>query len=843
MTAQALHAAGAGLVIGGRRVAGSPDVAAPLLARVLEGQAPLIREDVDGSAAFAGVPVRSDGEVVGALGVVDRAPRRWTDGDVALLADLAAVVGAELERARLVDVERGPGSQPGRSGARVERARAERTAWLASERAARQLGALQKITARLSGVQTLEQVADVVTEDVVRLADLRAAALVLLDDDRVRVVREVGGPLKSPVADDEPLAQALGTRSVVLRGGTGTAEPGTAYAPLVLQGRSLGALVLGWREPGATSGETVRLLAALGDQFAQAVERARLREAEQEVRDRLEFLAEASKVLSASLDSREILRGLARLAVPAVAEACTVYVAGERGLRLVAATHADPRREALLGRMGDEPPAGHPEAGAAQGQVVVADVGGGDDTPVGDERHLTLLRRLGSRSVIAVPLRTRGELLGVLAFYRGPTGRFQGPRELAWMEDVAARAAAALDNARLYRDRAQVARTLQRSLLPPADPAIPGLQVAARYRPVSDGNKVGGDFYDVFPLGTGCWGVVMGDVAGKGVSAASLTALSRYTVRAAALHLDRPRDVLETLNRAILDADFEERFCTLVYLTVQECDGTVRIRLCRGGHPPPLLIDAKGAVRPLGADGTAIGLFPEPDLTDTELELGPGETLVLYTDGVLEARGADGTWGDDLIDASLAGSSEREAGEVADGLVNAVIDLTEGTPNDDVAVLVLRVPAEQRVGPGLEEVLPPEPVAAVRARGMLRDWLLGEVAAQRRATAVEDGELAAHQRHDDVLLVATELISNAARVARSCVALRTWRTTSAVMVEVTDDGEGFAPHTARGAQPAFEAESGRGLFLVSALADDVQITSTSSGTAVRCRLELTNGAG
>jgi serine phosphatase RsbU (regulator of sigma subunit)/anti-sigma regulatory factor (Ser/Thr protein kinase) len=772
------------------------------------------------------VPVLDGGEVVGALGVTARAPRTWSGDDVDLLCDLAATA-AELERPA--------------APAPVHETQ------LATERAAAELAALQRITARLSGVETLEQVADVVTDDVVRLTDLWAAALVLADGERLHVARQVGGPFTEGGPCWEALAQAVGGRAVLVRDDLPADAGGTAFVPLVLRGRALGALVLRWRDPGpassAQTAQTARLLAALGDQFAQAVERARLREAEQEARERLEFLAEASRVLSASLDSGEILRDLARLAVADVAQACTVYVAADRDLRLVAAAHADPDREPLLGRPGERAAPGRPEAGAAGGRPVVADLGedgedGADAAPVGDDAHLAFLRRLGTRSVIAVPLRAHGETLGVLALYRGANGRRRGPRELAWMQDVAARAATALDNARLYRDRAQLARTLQRSLLPPADPAIPGLEVAARYRPVSDGTKVGGDFYDVFPLSTGSWGVVMGDVAGKGVAAASLTALSRYTVRAAALHLAQPSAVLETLNRAILDADFEERFCTIVYLRVQEADGSARIRLCRGGHPPPLLVGTDGSVRPVGADGTAIGFFPEPDLSDTEIVLSPGETLVLYTDGVLETRSADGVWGEDLIDRVLAGSAQRDAEEVADHLVEAILDLSGGVPRDDVAVLVLRAPAEQRVGPGLEQVLPPEPVAAVRARGMLRDWL-GEAASARGAAATNGGNHhVAGPRDDDVLLVATELISNAARVARSCVALRTWRTASAVMVEVTDDGEGFAPHT-RGGQPAaFEAESGRGLFLVSALADDVQITSTSSGTAVRCRLEL-----
>ena len=753
--------------------------------------------------------------------------REWLVDYHPLLDANGAVIGVTAVATEVTERKRGERE-------RTQLLAAEQLARVESERAARRLAALQAITAKLSGAGTLDEVTEVLGDQVRALLGLRGAALLLLGDDgRLSPVRAFGvlDAGDGDLAGDEALGEALRARRVVLaaQGGDRSANGGGARAggapgaalPLVVDGRTMGALALSWESgPPVDAGG---LLAALADQFAQAIERSRLRKAEQDATRRLAFLAEASRVLSASLDARETLVDLARLAVREVADACAVSIPGASGLRLAAAAHVDPERERIMLELGSAGRCGGrgPEAEAAAGSAVVADLLADDEERLAvDPEHLALLRRLGHRSVMAAPLLVRGEVLGVLALYQGPSQRRFGPRELAWMQDLTARAASALDNARLYRDRASVARTLQRSLLPPANPSIPGLEVAARYHPVDDGNKVGGDFYDLFPLGRESWGVVMGDVSGKGVAAASLTALSRYTVRAAALHLDEPSAVLSTLDRAILDADFEERFCTIVYLSVEEGDGSARLRLCRGGHPPPLLVAADGTIRPVGEDGAAIGLLPEPDLIATDIELGPGDALVLYTDGVLEARSACGVWGEDLLESVLAETAGQGATALADAVASAVLAFSDGAPRDDVAILVLRVPAEQRVGEVLDEVLPPEPVAAAQARGMLRDWL------------------EAGPRDDDVLLVVTELISNAARVARSAIALRTWRTPSAVMVEVSDDGEGFAPHTPRGAAPAFEAESGRGLFLVSELADDVQITSTSAGTAVRCRLEL-----
>ena len=156
-------------------------------------------------------------------------------------------------------------------------------------------------------------------------------------------------------------------------------------------------------------------------------------------------------------------------------------------------------------------------------------------------------------------------------------------------------------------------RTLQRSLLPHSLPLLPGLEVAARYHPVGGRSEVGGDFYDVFPLGRGRWGAAIGDVCGKGVMAAQLTALARYTVRTAARSEARPSGVLEVLNRSLLDHETGDRFCTIVQAFIDTAEEPVRVTLSCAGHPLPLLVDAAGEVRPLGRPGTAVGLFATPD--------------------------------------------------------------------------------------------------------------------------------------------------------------------------------------------------------------------------------------
>ncbi|MBW3609988.1 MAG: SpoIIE family protein phosphatase [Actinobacteria bacterium] len=243
---------------------------------------------------------------------------------------------------------------------------------------------------------------------------------------------------------------------------------------------------------------------------------------------------------------------------------------------------------------------------------------------------------------------------------------------------------------------ASLARTLQQSLLPPHLPEVPGLELAARYLPASSGEEVVGDFYDVFQSGRSNWGVVMGDVSGKGPQAATLTGLARYTVRAAAMRTRVPSRVLRLLNDALLqysEAD-DERFITVAYANVRprQGDGPVEVALCSGGHLPPLVHRADGTVEVVREPGTALGLFPDPSLRDRKLRLAVGDALVLYTDGVTEARRGDRQFGDEGLVASVAETSGMAAADKARHVEQAVERFREGNRHDDTAVLVVQVP-------------------------------------------------------------------------------------------------------------------------------------------------------
>ena len=210
-----------------------------------------------------------------------------------------------------------------------------------------------------------------------------------------------------------------------------------------------------------------------------------------------------------------------------------------------------------------------------------------------DERHLELVLELGMRSAMTVPMTARGDTVGAMTFVTGPSGRRFDQRDLELAEELARRCATAVENARLYGERAYIARTLQESLLPSELPEIPGIETAARFRPTGEGNEMGGDFYDLFQRRRG-WTVVIGDVCGKGPDAAAVTALARYTLRAAAMRERLPSRGLHVLNEALLRQRADRRFCTVAYAYLESTEGGVRLGFASGGHPLPLLVRPDG---------------------------------------------------------------------------------------------------------------------------------------------------------------------------------------------------------------------------------------------------------
>ena len=237
-----------------------------------------------------------------------------------------------------------------------------------------------------------------------------------------------------------------------------------------------------------------------------------------------------------------------------------------------------------------------------------------------------------------------------------------------------------------------LAQTLQASLIPPAPPSIPGLDVAAVYRPAGDGTLVGGDFYDVFSTARDDWAIVLGDVCGKGADAARVTALARYTVSATAIRTRRPSLVLRTLNTALLQHD-TERFCTAAYARLRIGAGRpARITVASAGHPLPLRVTAAGEVDELGKPGDLLGVMDEPRLQDTTAELRPGDVLVFYSDGVPEARQGSAFYDEEALRDVVSRTRTQSADTIATAILDDVMVFQAGLARDDIAVVVLKVP-------------------------------------------------------------------------------------------------------------------------------------------------------
>ncbi len=249
--------------------------------------------------------------------------------------------------------------------------------------------------------------------------------------------------------------------------------------------------------------------------------------------------------------------------------------------------------------------------------------------------------------------------------------------------------------------RAQaLARTLQSTLIPPSPPNLPGLDVSAAYRPAGDGEEVGGDFYDIFQIKPGDWVVALGDVCGKGVDAAVVTALVRYTIRALTVHVEEPSDVLRALNEVLL-ADGTDRFCTVVLVRLRlDQDGWVAT-ISSGGHPLPLHLAAGGEVRPVGEAGSLVGVLPDIVVHDTVMPLAPGDLLVTFTDGVTEGRSENGFYGDARLSASVLAHADTLL--PAERVLGDVLEFQHGSARDDIAVVAVRVPPP---GSPLEHRLP-----------------------------------------------------------------------------------------------------------------------------------------
>ncbi len=553
------------------------------------------------------------------------------------------------------------------------------------------------VTDRAEAAQALREQRDLY-EALMRAQSELGLAFVLLDGDRIvyanaategltgRSAAELHALPSILAALPLDVHRSVAGRLAGVREGREPAEPfrteiqrpDGARVPIETAGRRLG---------GPTDARMAVIARDITDRVAQERELRRMLEVEQAARRaseaahaRVRLLADTSALLERSQTSDDALQEVAELLVARIADSCALDVLDLSGRlrRAGADARAADGRGRMLAMDGDPELA---RAMRADQPILLEDAGEGS---------------VLGRSATLVPLVARGRNVGVLSLGWRAAGRRPGRDEWSLIEALAQRIALAVEGALQYRERAHVARTLQASLLPAALPDLPGATVAAQYVASGEGMDVGGDFYDVFALDDGSWILVIGDVLGKGAEAAAVTALARYTVRAVAGRSPSPAATLATLNDEMLrQRNPDRRFVTAVLARLEpRADGGARLIVASGGHPPPVLLRAGGDAETVACPGTLLGVEHDARSVDQEIELAPGDTLVLYTDGVTEASREHPLSPEDL-GAALRASAPDGAAAVAREVVRLAEVGAAGAPRDDLAVLVVALDATQ----------------------------------------------------------------------------------------------------------------------------------------------------
>ncbi|MGW0602222.1 SpoIIE family protein phosphatase [Streptomyces sp. NPDC002776] len=474
----------------------------------------------------------------------------------------------------------------------------------------------------------------------------------------------------------------------------------TAVLPLRVEERLFGAVSFHFSVRHVFADSERGFLSALAGQCAQALDRARLLRESADRQAQLQALSDVSRVLATSLDPETTFANIAATVVPRLADGCLIHVIDEAGQpALVALAHRDPAQEqALRALLRDYPPRLDAEGGV--GAVVrtgryelVTDVVRTLDRLARSPEHQAALRGLiPAASWLAVPMTQTGAVIGAMVLIQAaPAQSLFTERDIPFAQELAQRAAQAVDNARRFTEQSQVASALQKSLMPASLPDMPGVELAACYHPGARGSLVGGDFYDIVPTGPRSWALAIGDVCGKGPEAAALTGLVRHTARAAGRLGTDPRTVLEAVNSAIIADRPAHRFCTAAYADLDLSASPARLRLTLGGHPHPLLRRVDGTVTRLGRAGTLLGVVNDPPLHTTEDDLHPGDLLLLYTDGVTERRLGAAMLSEDGVRDILVRTRHSSASATVAALEQQVLGYGPTPPEDDFAILALRI--------------------------------------------------------------------------------------------------------------------------------------------------------
>jgi len=603
------------------------------------------------------------------------------------------------------------GGDDAEDGACLPHARLHRSAGaLTQQQTATRLAGLATVTGELSAAADVPAVTQIITRHAAQVIGAKSSLLAVVTEGTLTVLGHRGPRPEAPrtwteFLDDEsgPVAEVVRTRAPVLLLGRDEVagrfprldngnERSLVCIPLEAPGNAvLGVMALFFEDTrGRPDSQELQLLDVVADTCAQAMVRI---EAQRESADRatkLEFLASASALLASSLDYRTTLSQVAALAVPTLSDWCAVDVVEDGHLRTLAVAHVDPRKlavaELLRARYPTDPdaPFGVPNVARTGVSELFTDIT--DDMLVAtakDPEHLRITRELLLHSAIIVPLTVRSRVLGTITLVAAESGRRYTPADVTFAEEVAKRAALAIDNADLHSQTRYAAQELQRVLLPRRLPDAPGWRLAAVYRQAGR-TEVGGDFYDVMVLECGRVAVFIGDVMGRGVDAAGAGVQIRSAVRAYVAQDPHPERVAEALDR-LMAHDPLTPLATVAYALFDPHAETVEAVVA--GHLPPLIISADGSSRFLTQGGSppfGVGPMPRPS---AQSPFGTGDTMLLFTDGLVERRDED-------IDTSLM-RLQRDATELAHadlaGVLSTLADrVGDSERADDVAALAVK---------------------------------------------------------------------------------------------------------------------------------------------------------
>jgi serine phosphatase RsbU (regulator of sigma subunit) len=621
------------------------------------------------------VPLTARGRTIGAITMIGaETHERYGAFDLRLAEEIADRAALAIDTARLFA--------------------AENDARLAALDEARRNEILKDSTAAFGDAASVDEVVSTMLEQGIRRSGATGGAVgILVDEDRVVLAGLTGyEPQDEPywhefrLDDPLPMSDAIRDRQVVVL--STTAERDARYpaiagrgeqrdhalvcVPLVLGGGVIGGFSASY-PPGMAFGDSdLSLLLSIGEQCAQAIDRARARQATLAARARLDAVAAASKALAQTLDVDVTVATVRRLATEHLGASIMLLRFGPGGAVTVEADEADAWEEPVpdvdeivrlvsQARERGRPYAVAPRPGAAD--------------PSKDR-------------ILVLPLEIAGRVAGAVVV-GDPTIDLGDVQDLSFAAEIARRMTRALENARLYQDRDDVAKTLQAALLPPTLPDVPGLEVETLFVPAERG-VIGGDFFDVFPIKDGRWAALVGDVCGKGIEAATLTAMARHTLRALA-NVQRPSEALSALNDALLREDLDGRFCTvaLAMIDPRADDGPRIVTVSSGGHPLPQHLSNDGVAHQVGEHGTLLGIVQDITLTDAVVPLEAGEALVMFTDGLIAKRETSGDQPERLL-TRLRGRRWRSAAEIREH-IRGFIEELGADRYDDIAVLVLRV--------------------------------------------------------------------------------------------------------------------------------------------------------